>query len=263
MQKVRAGPYIVFSGCRSAGPYVLESMASAPEVFSHFWTTGTTFMDEEAPSTAANINPTFIYSLAGATFSVHFGTTPIAPFHLEPAFLRSKPASTVAADLIDCAKLQFRGWITSFQTLLWRQSGMITIQLFCGEALRFCQALAEYHTTGSVARDQTVAPWNTTPLVFDGPDYTPGNTSAPLAFNVIDTSNLVDHIGLLNLLVVAAPIISETHSASLFGNPPLSWRQPNQDFQPAFLCRLTHHRHTPRSSSLKLPIKLQLAIEHR
>ena len=216
MQEVRTRHDIVYSGCRSAGPYVLESMAAAPVVYDQFWTTGTTFMGEEAPSMATNVNPTFIYSLAGATFSVHFGTTPIAPFHLAQAFLRSKPASTVASDLVDCAKLQFDGWVTSFQKFLRRQPGMITIRFFCGEALCFCQGLAEYRTTGSVAEDQTVAPWNPTPLAFDGPDYTPRNTSAPLTFNVIETSNLVDHVGLLNLLIATAPILSETHSASLF-----------------------------------------------
>ena len=216
MQEVRTRHDIVYSGSRSAGPYVLESMTSAPVVFSRFWATGTTFMDEKASSSATDVNPTFVYSLGDTTFSVHFGTTPIAPFHLAPTFLRSKPGSTVASDLIDCAKSQFSGWVTSFRTFLGKRPGMITIRLFCGEALRFCQALAEYRTAGSVAEDHTVAPWNTTPLVFDGPDYNPGNTSAPLTFNVIETSNLVDHVGLLNLLIAAAPILSETHSASLF-----------------------------------------------
>ena len=82
---------------------------------------------------------------------------------------------------------------------------MIAIWIFCGEALRFCQALAEYRTTGSVAGDHTVSPWDATPLVFDAPDYVPGNTSAPLTFNVIETSNLLDHVGLLNLLIATAP----------------------------------------------------------
>jgi len=166
MQEVRTRQDIIdLSGCRSAGPYVLESMTPVPVVFNHFWTTGTTFMDEEAPPSATDVNPTFVYSLAGTTFSVHFGTTPISPFHLAPAFLRSKPGSTVASDLIDCAKSQFSGWVTSFRTFLWKRPGTIVIRLFCGEALRFCQALAEYRTTGSVAEDHTVAPWNTTPRI--------------------------------------------------------------------------------------------------
>ena len=191
-------------------------MVALSEIHSHFWTTGTTFVDEETSSSATNVNPTFVYSLAGTTFSIHHGTTPIAPFHLAPAFLRSKPDSITPSDLVDCAKLQFRDWVTSFRTSLKRQPGRIVIRLFCGEALRFCHALAEYRATGSVAKDQTVAPWNANPLVFDGPDYTPGNTSVPLTFNVIETSNLVDHVGLLNVLIAATPLLSESYSATLF-----------------------------------------------
>ena len=216
MRKIRTRREIGYSGCRSAGPYFLQSSTPVRAVFDHFWTTGTTFVNEEVLSSTTNTNPTFVHSIAGTTFAVHFGTTPIAPFHLEPAFLRSKPSSTVASDLIDCARSQFRSWVTSFQTFLGEHPGMITIRFFCGEALRFCQALAEYRATGSISEDQTVASWDTTPLVFDGPYYVLGNTSTPLTFNVIETSNLVDHVGLLNVLIAITPLLSETHSATLF-----------------------------------------------
>ena len=216
MRKVRERHAAANPGSRSAGPYIFESLIAASGVFSHFWTTGTTFMDEEAPPSAATVNPTFIYSLVGTIFSVQYGTTPIAPFHLAPAFLRSKPNSTTASDLINCAKLEFRDWVTSFQTFLVRQPGGVTIRLFSGDALRFCQALAEYRATGSVAEDQTVAPWDTSPLVFDGPDYNTGDASAPLTFNVVETSNMADHVSLLNVLIAAVPLLSDTHSATLF-----------------------------------------------
>ena len=216
MQKARTRGGTAYIGSRSAGPFVMVSTTAASEVFSHFWTTGTTFIDGDKAASATNVNPTFLYSLVGTTFSVHYGTTPIAPFHVSPAFLRSKPASTTASDLIDCAKSQFRDWATSFRKFLGKQPGRIVIRLFCGEALRFCQAMTEYRDTGSITEDQTVAPWNTSPLIFDGPDYVPKNLSAPLVFNVIETSNLPDHVGLLNVLIATVPLLSETHSATLF-----------------------------------------------
>ncbi|KAF9647395.1 hypothetical protein BDM02DRAFT_2691171 [Thelephora ganbajun] len=150
MQKVRIEHEIAHPGSRSAGPYVLESFLATSEVFSHFWTTGATFIGEEVALPATNVNPTSVYSL-GAVFSVHLGTSPIAPFHLAPAFLRPKPDSTTASDLVACTNPQFRDWVTSFRTFLGREPGRIIIRLFCGEALRFCQALAEYRVTGPPA----------------------------------------------------------------------------------------------------------------
>lgn len=181
MKKVRSVYKTAHPGSRSAGPFILESLPLAAQVYSRFWTTGTTFVSEKAASSARNINPTFVYTLLGTDFSVHFGTTPIAPFHIAPVFLRPDPASVTESDLVDCAKSQFRRWVVSFRKSLQKRPGRIVVRLFCGEALGFCYALAEYRLTGSVSKGQTVAPWNTTPLIFDSPDYTPGNSSAPLS----------------------------------------------------------------------------------
>ncbi|KAF9785100.1 hypothetical protein BJ322DRAFT_1108563 [Thelephora terrestris] len=230
MKKVRSKYPTAYPGSRSAGQYVLESMVVVGKVRARFWTTGTTFANEEAVSSARFINPTFVYSLLGTKFSVHFGTTPVAPFHLALAFLRPNPTSVTPSDLIECAKSQFRRWIASFRTFVGKRPGRIVIRFFCGEALDFCHALVEYRATGSVPEYQTVAPWNRTPLAFDGPDYTPRNLSAPLAFNVVETSNLTDYVGLLNVLTATNPLLSESHSATLFtetllyaGNDPTKY----------------------------------------
>ena len=61
------------------------------------------------------------------------------------------------------------------------------------------------------------APWSVTELVLDGGDYSKGGeSSAPLSFNVIDTSNLTDYVGLLNLLIVAAPLLFNHPSSTLY-----------------------------------------------
>jgi hypothetical protein len=51
-------------------------------------------------------------------------------------------------------------------------------------------------------------------LVLDGPDYV-AECNAPLSFNVIDTSNLTDHAGALNVLMAASPLLSGSLSATL------------------------------------------------
>ena len=43
-----------------------------------------------------------------------------------------------------------------------------------------------------------------------------GLGDAPLSFNVIDTSNLLDHVGSVNLLVAAIPLLEHNLSATLY-----------------------------------------------
>lgn len=83
----------------------------------------------EALPLAACANLTFIYSLAGTIFSIHHGTMPIIPFHLTPAFLISKLASTTTSDLVNCAKSQFRDWVASLQKFLKKQPSIWPISL--------------------------------------------------------------------------------------------------------------------------------------
>ena len=111
----------------------MESVTAASKVFSRLWTTGITLFDEEALSSVSNVNPTFVYSLIGTTFSIQYGTTLIASFHVSPAFLGSNPASTTASDPINCAKLQFRDWATSFQSF---SRGNLERLLFASSVVR-------------------------------------------------------------------------------------------------------------------------------
>jgi len=76
--------------CRSAGPYFLKSTEPASQVFQHYWKTGVTSPNPQDVSAATLVNPTFAYSLTGEGFALHHGTTPIAPFHLAPAFLNGE-----------------------------------------------------------------------------------------------------------------------------------------------------------------------------
>ena len=62
MKKAETRRGTIHIGCRSAGPYVMESVTAASEGFSRFWTTRTTLFNE-ASSSASNVNPTFVYSL--------------------------------------------------------------------------------------------------------------------------------------------------------------------------------------------------------
>jgi len=198
--------------CRSAGPFFTNAAEPASQVFQHYWKTGITSFNPQDVSAATLVNPTFIYTLAGEGFTLHYGTSPISPFHLAPAFLDSKQDIPTMSELVGCAKSQFSSWIKYFRGFVHDKSGKLVIRLFAGDALFLGKALLHHNGTGKTPSNLTVAPWNTARLVLDGGDY----NQDPTSFNVIETSNIMDHIGLLNVLVATIPLLSPTPSATLF-----------------------------------------------
>ncbi len=208
--------------CRSAGPYFIKSTEPASQVFHHYWKTGITSLNPQDVSAATLVNPTFVYSLTGEGFALHYGTSPIAPFHLAPAFLDSKSDTPTMPELVGCAKSQFSRWIKYFRGFVLGKSKKFTIRLFAGDALFLCQALLHHVGVEKVPSTLTVAPWNTTPLALDAGDYDHSNDGAPTTFNIIETSNIMDHVGLLNVLVAAVPLLSSNPSATLFTEALLS-----------------------------------------
>ena len=201
--------------CRSAGPYFHRSTEPATKLFHHYWKTGITSLNPQVISAATFVNPTFVYSLTGEGFTLHYGTTPIAPFHLAPAFLSSKQDTPTIPELVDCARSQFSSWVKKFRLFVQQKPQRLTVRLFAGDALFLCRALVHHVGTGKIPSSITVAPWNTTQLTLDGGDYGQCD-SAPTSFNIIETSNIMDHIGLLNVLVAALPLLSPNPSATLF-----------------------------------------------
>lgn len=204
---------------RSAGPYFMKSAEPASQVFHHYWKTGITSLNPQDVSAATLVNPTFLYSLTGEGFALHYGTSPIAPFHLAPAFLDSKSDTPTMPELVGCAKSQFSRWIKYFRGfVLGKSTKNFVIRLFAGDALFLCKALLRHVGVEKVPSTLTVAPWNTTLLALDAGDYDHSNDSdgAPTTFNIIETSNIMDHVGLLNVLVAVVPLLSSNPSATLF-----------------------------------------------
>ena len=72
------------------------------------------------------------------------------------------------------------------------------------------------HTTGEIFRSNWYRDqYHLETLILDGEDYA-SNGNAPLLFNVIDTSNLLDHVGAINLLVAASPLLESSICATLY-----------------------------------------------
>lgn len=63
-----------------------------------------------------------------------------------------------------------------------------------------------------------------------------GSGVGPLSFNVIDSSNLFDHVGPLNLLVAAAPLLKSTISATMYTESLVAHHRDREELRARMLC---------------------------
>ena len=217
--KARLGIGINLTGFRSSSPAHLHSIDNLDALHKHYWEYGSTDLDQSTLSLAVHANPMFM-SLDDNVV-LHYGTDPLLGFHLATAYapltptsplFRSSPGLTPLENVVEAAKTEFHSWATSFR----KHAHSITLRFFVGDALAFSHALQHR----SSAEPSTPAHWyrdrfHFEPLILDGEDYAVGG-ACPLAFAIIDTSNLIDHVGALNLLVATAPLLANDISATLY-----------------------------------------------
>ena len=215
------------TGLRSAGPMWGEAMDIISHVYRSFWQTGVAGGNlEDLTALGHNnrgfVNPMFAVSSAPAgDFAVHYGTEPLLGFHLAEAFVDTvgSPKANViesVARAVRVAKTQFHDWCLSFKKYAEREN--VLISFFCGEALALCHELQVKHlrkdAQSNIARAY-VKPWSSYPLVLDGL-IDPTSIETLRLFDVIDTSNLGDHVGLINILSATAPLLRRQSSAVLY-----------------------------------------------
>lgn len=171
--------------------------------------------------------------------SLHYGTDPILGFHLATAcapLVDSSPLNPTQTDAhglkpaVKASRQQFEAWCSAFRS----RSRQLTLRFFVGEALTLCHALQQNLTAADDAAHWYRAPYQPDPLILDSHDYTSGQ--APLTFNVIDTSNLIDHFGSINLLVAAAPLLDNGLAANLVTEFLLRRYDSNQPPMDGLLC---------------------------
>lgn len=201
---------------RSAGYFWLNAFKTMPQSFTHFWRTGTTFTDSQEIESAKFLNPTFIYSADGDDFVFDQEFDPMSTFHLATAFTDAEEEPIPLDAIFDCAKTQFKAWCAAFRAYLLKSPDGLLVRFFSGDPLAFCMALHSRLDSESLAACTFTRPWSTHPLTLDGGDYDEIPTRAPLRFNVIETSSIMNSVGLVNLLIAVVPLISPSPSSAVF-----------------------------------------------
>ncbi|TKA82451.1 hypothetical protein B0A49_00050 [Cryomyces minteri] len=203
-------------GARSTGAHTLAAIKVTSEALKQYWKTGVVGGNPEdvlalGKGSTGKVNPMFaISSASNRDFALHYGSDPLLSFHLAQAFHETP---TNVDKVVTLAKSEFQKWCISFSRSL--EQTHIQLIVYCGEAVRLCYEL-QAHIAGIQAPPPLTrlykSVWSSTPLQINTTD-TPRRIGL---FDVIDTSNLVDHVGILNVLPAVAPLLSRRPSSVLF-----------------------------------------------
>lgn len=216
------GQGLFLHGGRCAGIHALSSKATEAlsDAFRGYWRTGVVAGNQcDVSALEADrggfTNPLLRLSSAPlGNFALHYGSDPLLGYHLAAVFDdESEGDSGIGEELSAAAKLQFFRWCESFRNHV----HLDTVQLYfhCGEAIGLCHALqGEVLGRSSVAKilHHYIRPWSSTALRLDADDF----MDALGPFDVIDTSNISDHVGFLNLMPAIVPLLGKNMNSVLY-----------------------------------------------
>ncbi|KAG9120251.1 hypothetical protein FRC07_004331 [Ceratobasidium sp. 392] len=181
---------------RSAGPLFQKALVPVSKELINYWKTGTMDHRPEDVKKANHLNPMFVYSLSGEMLNIHHGTFPHG-FHLAPTF-----TPIASKGVVFTRMQQFKTYVQAFQDS--RRENAVSMWLYAGDALAFCHALRRRSRSGLLATTIPITPWRAAQINFD---QITSSHSPPTEFDVIDTSNLTDHLGVLNILIATQPLL--------------------------------------------------------
>jgi hypothetical protein len=121
-----------------------------------------------------------------------------------------KTGSDQLQKIVETARLNFIQWAASFRS----HAEELTLRFFAGHVIAFAHTLQHARESGSLTAGFYREKYQLEPLTLES-DYN-ANGSAPMRFDVVDTSNLCDHVGPLNLLTAVSPLLSNKLASTLY-----------------------------------------------
>nr|XP_018905173.1 PREDICTED: uncharacterized protein LOC109035832 isoform X2 [Bemisia tabaci] len=192
------------------------------EVYNHWWAKGTVPMSAELAQKMVHLNPTFFYSQTEVLI-LHYGTSPLLGFPLSTAqapisegsaFHLPKRGLSSIDHLVECAKRHFTVWALSFRIAA---ANKLIIRIFTGDALAFCFALCCHKQSVAAGRKDNWFHTNFNCSIINlHVDQDSKVKPAPVNFDVIDTSNIADTLGALNLMSLGSILLKHHASSSLY-----------------------------------------------
>lgn len=229
----------VDTSIRTSGPWFVDMMLVGSKHFRNYWDTGVTSISTSSEK-ATYVNPTFGFtSVGGERFLVHYGSDPILDFHLAPVLAPIEGGKSASkdnlkvSDLDACALNELRQWCTSFKRAI--ATPRVIVRYFVGDALAFCYALQAKNEGIDLRTTPFIHSLTSQTIALNPDDYNDAG-SAPTRFNVLESSNLADHTGLLNLLPATIPLLEEAPSSVLITDTLLPAGESSQRALEHHLC---------------------------
>ncbi|KAI9892707.1 MAG: hypothetical protein M1814_001127 [Vezdaea aestivalis] len=235
-----------YTGLRSVGFLAPDRIVLMDLAFRRFWKTGVVGGNSQDVSTLGHgdgnkVNPMFAFSSAPGDFAVHYGSDPLLGYRLTTAFnFDSKKDNATKIDIIvKSVKTQFNKWISAVSRYI--KSRRIFLRFCCADAIRFCHTIKaktnKLQNQGASLEFFTDA-WHGRPLLLDGYlKHGPSvGESSQISFHVIDTSNLSDYVGILNVLAAAKPLLVREAISTLHTGLLLRASEDLKSMLPSVLC---------------------------
>ncbi|KAJ8130454.1 hypothetical protein O1611_g3175 [Lasiodiplodia mahajangana] len=237
IRSAKGGGRDILTGFQSAVPVHYDAYEDLNALYHHYWKHGSTELDADIRATEQHPNPTFVTLEHEAI--LHYATNPLLGFHLVTAYAPLHPNNPVfertknlphLERLVMVARMEFREWLSSYR----RHHANMRIRFLVGDAISFAHTLQNKRVTTSSTANWYRDRYSFQRLELDGIDYR--LSVAPLDFDVIDTSNLCDHVGSLVLLTACSPLLRNHAAAVLYTEVMARGRQRDSEVISHMLC---------------------------
>ncbi|KAK3377040.1 hypothetical protein B0T24DRAFT_665870 [Lasiosphaeria ovina] len=214
------GPgFNMHSTSRSGAPLSRDMVKDLIKALARYWQTG--LARPAPPATKLYANPTFAEALSERSV-LAWPSDPLLSFHLATAEANLTELSPLRLDddkaaetsrLFEAAQVQFRAWVDAFRAAA--SASSTTIRFITADGFALCHTLQHNVETGAMC-----AHWYRRKLGFQALELAESEYgkegTAPTKFDVIDTSNIADYCGVINLLVSAGPLLKDAPSSTVY-----------------------------------------------
>ncbi|QRV77061.1 MYND Zn-finger protein [Ceratobasidium sp. AG-Ba] len=173
------------------GRFYLKQSHRPTNLFKKYCRTGSVFEQDDAN----HLDPTFIYSNSGEIFELDQTIFPQG-FHFLSAVtpVIGTPELGTKRATVDTMTKQFANWVEAFQAS--RAANSIVLRFYAGDATAFCHALDLFSRNGTTTAALYTSEWHAAQINLDAIE-----PSTPTSFDVIDSSNLADHLDFYSILL--------------------------------------------------------------